>query len=163
MLPGSCYHPHGTAQDTVAGFWPDRCVRFGLNPFDSVSCGTFICCLRLYSMQSYACFSAGSGSKTASMPPPTKPQSGISTTQLRTLKTGHPSSSTTTAIGTTASAAPKRPSATQLALTLLREKGVRGLFKGYSPTLLRDVTFSAIYFPLFANFNKLVRGAHTGS
>ena len=68
--------------------------------------------------------------------------------QVRTLKTGNVASS--------ASSAVVKPSATKLALALLREKGLRGLFKGYSPTLLRDVTFSAFYFPMFAHFNSMV-------
>lgn len=47
-------------------------------------------------------------------------------------------------------------SATTIALNLFKEKGIFGLYKGMGATFLRDVTFSAIYFPLFANFNKLV-------
>ncbi|GAB1603017.1 mitochondrial glutamate carrier 1-like isoform X1 [Argonauta hians] len=48
-----------------------------------------------------------------------------------------------------------RLSATRIALNLLREKGIAGLYKGCGATMLRDVTFSAIYFPLFANLNAL--------
>ncbi|XP_029438770.1 mitochondrial glutamate carrier 1 [Rhinatrema bivittatum] len=53
------------------------------------------------------------------------------------------------------SAAPSRPTATQITRDLLRTKGVAGLYKGLGATLLRDVPFSMVYFPLFANLNKL--------
>ncbi|XP_030057129.1 mitochondrial glutamate carrier 1 [Microcaecilia unicolor] len=53
------------------------------------------------------------------------------------------------------SAAPSRPTAIQISRELLRTKGVAGLYKGLGATLLRDVPFSMVYFPLFANLNKL--------
>uniref|UniRef100_A0A8C0IZV4 Mitochondrial glutamate carrier 2 n=1 Tax=Chelonoidis abingdonii TaxID=106734 RepID=A0A8C0IZV4_CHEAB len=49
----------------------------------------------------------------------------------------------------------KRPSATVIARDLLKTQGLVGLYKGLGVTLLRDVPFSIIYFPLFANINKL--------
>ncbi|TGZ69594.1 hypothetical protein CRM22_003647 [Opisthorchis felineus] len=49
----------------------------------------------------------------------------------------------------------RRTSATQLALQLVRERGIFGLYRGMAATFLRDVSFSMIYFPLFANFNAL--------
>ncbi|CAH8605370.1 hypothetical protein MS3_00009165 [Schistosoma haematobium] len=48
-----------------------------------------------------------------------------------------------------------RQTATQLAIKLVREKGIFGLYRGMGATFLRDVSFSMIYFPLFANFNAL--------
>ncbi|KAK7892101.1 hypothetical protein WMY93_024064 [Mugilogobius chulae] len=55
---------------------------------------------------------------------------------------------------------PKSPTAMQLTKQLLKEKGIAGLYKGLGATLLRDVPFSIIYFPLFANLNNLgKRGA----
>ncbi|XP_066580656.1 mitochondrial glutamate carrier 1 isoform X2 [Amia ocellicauda] len=51
--------------------------------------------------------------------------------------------------------APQRPSATQITKQLLRTCGVAGLYRGMGATLFRDVPFSMIYFPLFANLNDL--------
>uniref|UniRef100_A0A5K3EHD0 Mitochondrial glutamate carrier 2 n=3 Tax=Mesocestoides corti TaxID=53468 RepID=A0A5K3EHD0_MESCO len=49
----------------------------------------------------------------------------------------------------------KPMSATRLALDLVRQKGIFGLYKGMGATALRDVTFSIMYFPLFARFDNL--------
>ncbi|XP_063486963.1 mitochondrial glutamate carrier 1 isoform X3 [Symphalangus syndactylus] len=57
-----------------------------------------------------------------------------------------------------APAAP-RPTATQLTRDLLQSRGIAGLYKGLGATLLRDVPFSVVYFPLFANLNQLGRPA----
>jgi len=46
-------------------------------------------------------------------------------------------------------------SALSLTKKLLAEKGIFGLYKGLGATALRDVSFSIVYFPLFANLNKL--------
>ncbi|XP_022913628.1 mitochondrial glutamate carrier 1-like [Onthophagus taurus] len=54
-------------------------------------------------------------------------------------------------------------SATQIALNLLKTKGVFGLYRGTAATMLRDVTFSIIYFPLFATLNSLGPRASDGS
>ena len=51
----------------------------------------------------------------------------------------------------------KKLTATKVALDLFREKGIRGIYKGFYSTMLRDVTFSAIYFPFFAYLNSKVR------
>ena len=55
-----------------------------------------------------------------------------------------------------AAAASKKVSATRIALQLIKEKGIFGLYRGMGATFLRDVTFSAIYFPLFAHLNHVV-------
>uniref|UniRef100_A0A3Q3BRI9 Mitochondrial glutamate carrier 2 n=1 Tax=Kryptolebias marmoratus TaxID=37003 RepID=A0A3Q3BRI9_KRYMA len=57
---------------------------------------------------------------------------------------------------------PQRPSATGITVELLKTRGLAGLYKGAGATLMRDVPFSMIYFPLFANLNALGRGT-TGS
>ncbi|KAG5861502.1 hypothetical protein JTB14_001422 [Gonioctena quinquepunctata] len=41
------------------------------------------------------------------------------------------------------------------AIDLLRKQGFLGLYKGTSATLARDISFSVIYFPLFATLNDL--------
>ena len=46
--------------------------------------------------------------------------------------------------------------ASTIALQLLKEKGIMGLYRGVGATWLRDITFSAIYFPLFAHLNSVV-------
>jgi len=52
-------------------------------------------------------------------------------------------------------AAPKKMSALSITKELLRTKGIVGLYKGTGATMLRDVSFSVVYFPLFANLNSL--------
>lgn len=49
----------------------------------------------------------------------------------------------------------QRPSALELIKNLLKTKGVFGLYKGLGATGLRDVSFSAFYFPMFAILNDL--------
>ncbi|BFZ24649.1 hypothetical protein BsWGS_27688 [Bradybaena similaris] len=57
--------------------------------------------------------------------------------------------------GVAAVVKPQRLSATRITLDLLRTRGIMGLYQGCGATALRDVTFSAVYFPLFANLNSL--------
>jgi len=46
---------------------------------------------------------------------------------------------------------------------LIKSKGILGLYKGTGATMLRDVSFSMVYFPLFANLNRLGPRKHPGS
>merc|ERR1719342_1885873 len=50
-------------------------------------------------------------------------------------------------------------SALSVTRELLATKGIFGLYKGTKATMLRDVSFSMVYFPLFANLNKLGPGS----
>lgn len=54
-------------------------------------------------------------------------------------------------------------SATSLALDLVKTKGIFGLYRGIGATMFRDVTFSVIYFPLFARLNSLGPRKNDGS
>ena len=54
-------------------------------------------------------------------------------------------------------------SALSLTKNLLKTKGLLGLYKGTGATMLRDVSFSVVYFPLFANLNALGPKKHPGS
>lgn len=47
-----------------------------------------------------------------------------------------------------------KTSASQIAMSLIKEKGISGLYKGTGATALRDVSFSVVYFPLFATLNQ---------
>jgi hypothetical protein len=42
------------------------------------------------------------------------------------------------------------------AMGIVRELGIRGLYKGASACLLRDVPFSLVFFPLYSNIKKLL-------
>lgn len=48
-----------------------------------------------------------------------------------------------------------QPTATQVTHDLLWKYGIVDLCKGLGTTLLRDVPFSDVYFPLIANLNQL--------
>lgn len=50
----------------------------------------------------------------------------------------------------------KKISALSITKMLYKEKGIFGVYKGMGATAFRDITFSAIYFPLFANLNAWV-------
>ncbi|XP_060892652.1 mitochondrial glutamate carrier 1 [Labrus mixtus] len=57
---------------------------------------------------------------------------------------------------------PPRSSATSITVELLKTRGLAGLYRGAGATLMRDVPFSMIYFPLFANLNSLGRESVPG-
>ncbi|EFN89063.1 mitochondrial glutamate carrier 1 [Harpegnathos saltator] len=54
-------------------------------------------------------------------------------------------------------------SAWSLTLDLLKKRGIVGLYQGTGATALRDVTFSVIYFPLFAHLNDIGPKREDGS
>ncbi|GMT06534.1 hypothetical protein PENTCL1PPCAC_28708, partial [Pristionchus entomophagus] len=57
--------------------------------------------------------------------------------------------------GRTAVAGQPKLTATQLTANIIKQYGFAGLYKGLSSTLARDVTFSVLYFPLFAFLDDL--------
>ncbi|VDK75629.1 unnamed protein product [Litomosoides sigmodontis] len=64
---------------------------------------------------------------------------------------------------TTGQMEPKKLSAIGLTIDLLKDRGIFGLYKGIAPTMARDVSFSVLYFPLFAYLNSLGPRSSDGS
>ncbi len=46
------------------------------------------------------------------------------------------------------------PAARKSAIQIIRQLGLLGLYKGVSACLLRDIPFSAIFFPYYAHLKK---------
>ncbi|RCN47789.1 glutamate carrier 1 [Ancylostoma caninum] len=57
----------------------------------------------------------------------------------------------------------KKMTAIGVSMQLLRKHGIVGLYKGFEPTLCRDVIFSVAYFPLFAYLDGLGPRSKDGS
>ncbi|CAJ0569293.1 unnamed protein product, partial [Mesorhabditis spiculigera] len=57
----------------------------------------------------------------------------------------------------------KKQSAWQLTTQLFKERGIAGLYRGITSTMARDVTFSVIYFPLFAQLDSMAPRKADGS
>ncbi|KHJ74894.1 hypothetical protein OESDEN_25490 [Oesophagostomum dentatum] len=57
----------------------------------------------------------------------------------------------------------KKMTAIGVTAQLLRKYGIAGLYRGLGPTFARDVTFSMIYFPLFAYLDSLGPRSKDGS
>lgn len=49
----------------------------------------------------------------------------------------------------------KHESALTVAKRLLKKEGIAGLYRGTNATAARDISFSVVYFPLFATLNDL--------
>nr|CAD7455451.1 unnamed protein product [Timema tahoe] len=79
----------------------------------------------------------------------------IITTPMELLKIQLQDAGRVAAVGTEGVKVAPKTSATAITLELLRTKGILGLYKGIGATMLRDVSFSVIYFPLFARLNAL--------
>ncbi|CAG0903281.1 unnamed protein product [Cyprideis torosa] len=80
----------------------------------------------------------------------------IVTTPMELLKIQLQDSGRTAAVTSSGKgAAPVRLSAGSIALNLIKEKGIMGLYKGTKATAFRDVSFSIIYFPAFATLNSV--------
>jgi solute carrier family 25 glutamate transporter 18/22 len=72
----------------------------------------------------------------------------IVTTPMELLKIGNQTG--------TSSQSERRPSALRTALSIVRQRGILGLYQnGFTSTMLRDVSFSVVYFPLFAHLSTL--------
>lgn len=79
----------------------------------------------------------------------------IITTPMELLKIQMQDAGRVAAAAAAAGKSVKKTTATEIAVTLFRQHGILGLYKGIGATMLRDVSFSVIYFPLFATLNDL--------
>ncbi|XP_058061244.1 mitochondrial glutamate carrier 1-like isoform X3 [Anopheles bellator] len=87
----------------------------------------------------------------------------IITTPMELLKIQMQDAGRVAAQAKQAGQAVQKVSATSIALELIRAKGITGLYKGTGATMLRDVSFSIVYFPLFATLNALGPRREDGS
>lgn len=79
----------------------------------------------------------------------------IITTPMELLKIQMQSAGVAAAEAKAAGQPVPNTSALQLAVGMVRQKGIMGLYQGLAPTATRDIMFSLIYFPLFATLNEL--------
>lgn len=87
----------------------------------------------------------------------------IITTPMELLKIQLQDAGRVAAAAKTAGKTIPKTTATKIALDLLKTKGIIGLYKGIGATMLRDVSFSVVYFPLFATLNGLGPRKNDGS
>ncbi|EFA03243.2 Calcium-binding mitochondrial carrier protein Aralar1-like Protein [Tribolium castaneum] len=79
----------------------------------------------------------------------------IITTPMELLKIQMQDAGRVAAAAKSAGKVVPKTTATKIALDLFKKHGILGLYKGIGATMLRDVTFSIVYFPLFATLNDL--------
>ena len=87
----------------------------------------------------------------------------IVTTPMELLKIQGQDAGRTAAAASSNGGPAHKPSAMRVAMDLVRARGIAGLYKGISATMLRDVSFSVVYFPLFAHLSSLGHSLQSSS